>query len=246
MAVTPEALSELYPHLFHMAELGSWNNIKRDGLLSTSALLDLYKVSKEERIEIETKRRPESRTIADANLGSARIRDQKPLHESKLQTSLTDCTILDWHRMLNSRVFFWLHQDRLKTLLGAREYREKPHDVITADTLSMATAHQNSITLSPMNSGNTVPFAWERGLSTFRRMAEYPFEERLKRGPYYTVVELAVDRGVPDIKKYTQRVDVLCYATTDEVILLGTIEKAQGAPPSPFRNATPEEMRRYL
>jgi hypothetical protein len=40
-------------------------------------------------------------------------------------------------------------------------------------------------------------------------MADYPFEERLKRGPYYTVVELAVEGGVPDVVNCTIRAETM-------------------------------------
>ena len=60
-----------------------------------------------------------------------------------------------------------------------------------------------------MNSGNTLPIAHPRGLRTFSKIKDYPFEERLRRGPYYTVVELAVEGGVKNIADYTIRVDVM-------------------------------------
>ena len=37
-------ITALYPPLYHMAAEGSWPSIQRHGLLSTSALLDLYEV----------------------------------------------------------------------------------------------------------------------------------------------------------------------------------------------------------
>jgi hypothetical protein len=43
--VTEEELVSIYPRLWHMAEDGSWPSIADNGLLSTSALLDLYGVS---------------------------------------------------------------------------------------------------------------------------------------------------------------------------------------------------------
>ncbi len=46
------------PTLYHMAERGSWESIKRYGLLSTSALLDHYAVEPPKRTEIESRHRP--------------------------------------------------------------------------------------------------------------------------------------------------------------------------------------------
>jgi hypothetical protein len=104
--------------------------------------------------------------------------------------------------MLNSRVFFWLCKERLQTLMCAREYCDQKHVVLVLDTLRLATDFQNHITLAPMNTGNTRPFAHGRSLSTFSRMGSYPFQERLKKSLYYTVVELAVERGVSNVMDY--------------------------------------------
>jgi hypothetical protein len=207
MGVTPEELSELYPRLYHMAEADSWESIMRFGLLSTSALLDRFGIDGDERQNIELLRRGRSYEISHPAHGRVVIRDQKPIIESKLHAALQNCTLEEWYKLLNGRVFFWLTKERLSTLLSARQYRDKPHTVLTLDTRSLAKDYVNSITLSPMNSGNTLPIAHPRGRATFSRMQDYPFQERLKRGPYYTVVELAVEVGVPDIVKYTIRVD---------------------------------------
>jgi hypothetical protein len=43
-------------------------------------------------------------------------------------------------------------------------------------------------------------------------MHDYPFRERLSRGPYYTVVELAVDSGVPDVLDFIVSVDYETFA----------------------------------
>jgi len=37
MGVTPAVLAEEYPRLYHMAERGSWDSVKRHGLLGTEA-----------------------------------------------------------------------------------------------------------------------------------------------------------------------------------------------------------------
>ncbi|MEG9861289.1 MAG: hypothetical protein V6Z81_02105 [Parvularculales bacterium] len=50
--MTEEELEELIencPKLYHMAERGSWSSIEKQGLFSTSALLDLYGYTGEER-----------------------------------------------------------------------------------------------------------------------------------------------------------------------------------------------------
>ena len=219
MGVTPKDLAAYYPHLFHMAEHGSWEGIRRHGLLSTSSLLSLFEITGDERHEIEVCKRKESRKIIHPVYGHAVIRDQKPIIESKLEAALRGCTAAEWYGLLNSRVFFWLNIKRLNTLLSAKEYRNKPHTVLTLETLPLVTHYETSITLSPMNSGNTLPIAHPRGPNTFRRMEEYPFRERLQRGPYYTIVELAVDGGVRNIEDYTLLVQTMISdgTTSDSV-----------------------------
>ena len=203
MGVTAAELAKHYPRLYHMAEGSSWPSIQRHGLLSTEALLDLFKVPKEDRPAILAEQRTKSVPITHPDHGAAVIRDQKPLNRSKLETkALKGCSFQQWLGMLNSRVFFWLCKERLQTLMCAREYCSQPHVVLVLDTMKLASDLQKSITLAPMNTGNTRPFAHPRSLQTFSRMTDYPFEERLHRGLYYTVVELAVEVGVPNIMKY--------------------------------------------
>jgi uncharacterized protein DUF7002 len=209
MGVTPDELAAFYPYLYHMAEPGTWESICRHGLLSTSSLLTLFEFDGEARRPYEERKREESVEINHPCHGRAVLRDQKPIIESKLKFALQDCTLTDWYKLLNSRVFFWLSIDRLNTLLSARQYRGKPHTILTLETLPLALDYEASITLSPMNSGNTLPVAHPRGLATFRRMKDYPFAERLKYGPYYTVVELAVEGGVPDVCKYVVRSETM-------------------------------------
>lgn len=67
--VRTEALLSRYPVLYHMAEDGSWESIKRLGLLSTTALLDKFGV--EERFAIESARRPEIVRVEHPEYGCA-------------------------------------------------------------------------------------------------------------------------------------------------------------------------------
>lgn len=77
--------------LYHMAERGSWDSIRQHGLLSTTALLDLYGVKGAERDFIEARRRPTSVTLTSAQLGSSVIRDQKPMDDAGFLNSKLNC-----------------------------------------------------------------------------------------------------------------------------------------------------------
>lgn len=197
-----------YPILFHMAEDSSWPSIRQHGLRSTSSLLDLYGYRGEDRVRIEAQHRPESIVIRRSGLNDAVIRDQKPMSDSALRRCLTGMTPAAWYKHLNNRVFFWSTEKGLRTLLNAAEYRDRPHIVLVCDTASLVERHGAQITLSAMNSGCTRPFAWPRGLATFKRIEKYPLAERLRRyGTARGVVEIAVDDAVPDVPGIVLRVE---------------------------------------
>lgn len=190
-----------FPRLWHMAEDGSFESIRKYGLLSTSSLLDLYGIEGEERVSLESKRRNESVVISRDGLPNATVRDQKPMTEKALKKCLAkNLTPRQWFEILNGRAFFWLSQDRLRSLLGARAYRRRPQTVLTVDTASLLNAHRDRIELSPLNSGATIYNPQPRGRDTFLPIADYPFDERRKtRSIDKSIVELVVRDGVPDI-----------------------------------------------
>lgn len=204
--MTEEDLIKHYPRLYHMAEDASWESIRQHGLLSTTALLDLYGFKGEKRRKLESERRPESVSISRDGLPAVVVRDQKPMTRSALQKCLADGTTPEeWFETLNGRVFFWLSKDRLQGLLAARAYRNRPQTVITLDTASIVAAHRNDITLSPINSGSTIYNPVPRGRGTFVSIADFPFEERrkVKKKPIKdAVVELTVLKGVPQVEKH--------------------------------------------
>jgi hypothetical protein len=191
----PERLASRYPELFHMAESGSWESIRERGLLSTSALLDLFEVEGGERITIESTRRPEIVRLEHPEHGVALVRDNKPMQEKALEKCLYGMTPREWYELLNRRVYFWVERKRLLKLLGARAYRDRPHLVLEVDTAKLLERHADRVTLSPINSGAT--FAMNpafRGPDTFRRIVDHP-ERKL-------FVELAVDYAVLDVADF--------------------------------------------
>jgi hypothetical protein len=225
MGISAKDFATRYPRLYHMAEVGSWEGIKRHGLLSTSALLDRWEVHGEARTRLEKRRRPECVTITHPEHGVAVIRDQKPLDDGGLKKSLQDgLTPADWYVTLNARVFFWVSEDRLAKLLSARAYRDRRQTVLTIDTAALLARHEPRVTLSPINSGCTKPNPQPRGRSTFLRMTDYPFAawER-KRGKRDTVVELAVDYAVADVAEVVLRVDERKGGTVRKVLWKSTL-----------------------
>ena len=178
-----------------MAEDGSWESIRRIGLLSTSVLLDRFEVEGERRYAIESMRRPEIVTLEHPELGTALVRDNKPMQEEALERCLHDMTPREWYEHLNRRVFFWVERKRLLRLLGARAYRDRAHLVLEVDAAAMLRRHAERVTLSPINSGATFALGpAPRGPDTFRRIADHSGDR--------PIVELAVDYAVPDIANF--------------------------------------------
>jgi len=193
-----------------MAELGSWPGIQRHGLLSASALLDLFGTHGDARFAAESEQRKESVRLRHPIHGDAVIRDNKPMDDRGLLRALTDMSPLEWYRSLNGKVFFWLTEARLQTLLQARAYRDRPHCVLTVDTRCLVRDYEDRIWLCPINSGATKPAAAPRGSNTFCRIKDYRFDQRLRitRSPRKSVAELAVDYAVPNIGNYLDDVTI--------------------------------------
>lgn len=200
MGITKERIAELHPILYHMAEPGIWDSVKRHGLLSTSALLDLHGICGEQRARIEEQRRPKSCTVNGTGFEPATIRDNRPVSDGKLEKCLQDgLTPRDWYKLLNGRVFFWLTEPRLITLMSA--YRGQSHLVLEVDTMKLLDRHLEAVKLTPLNTGCTSPMAFPRGLSSFLPPQYYDFEgnKKKKGGAKKAIVELTVDYAVPDI-----------------------------------------------
>jgi hypothetical protein len=174
-----------------MAEDASWENIRRLGLLSTSALLDRFEVEGRRRFEIESRRRPEIVQIEHPEHGRVLVRDNKPMQEKVLERCLVSMSPREWYETLNRRVFFWVDRSRLLRLLGARAYRDRPHLVLELETAELVRRHAPRVSLSGINSGATFSMnPAPRGPETFRCIADHP-----QGAP---VVELVVDYAVPD------------------------------------------------
>lgn len=192
-----------YPRLYHMAHEEALAGILRHGLLSTSALLDLFEVVASQREVIETRMRPKSVAVEHLIHGRAVIRDQKPIgNDLRLAQALGDsATPSEWHRLLNSKVFFWVTEQRLERLRKARAYRHSSQLVLVLDTAKVLTIAADRLWLSSMNSGACMPFAHPRAPAIFQRLKDYDFDAwKKKRGIADAVVECAIDASLFPIK----------------------------------------------
>ena len=196
-----------YPKLFHMAHRDSWASIRDHGLLSTRALLDLFEIRGRYADDIMSAHRAESIEITHPVLGSATIRDQKPMSDSGLERALSDdLTPADWYRILNGMVFFWPSEERLQRMMKALPYRRQEHIVLVASSNDLLRAEHDRVVLSPLNSGATRPFPHPRGRGTFQPMDSHPYSERRRRG-LDPVAEVAIKHGVANIERYLLRVE---------------------------------------
>lgn len=196
-------LIEQYPLTFHMAEMSGLQNILDHGLLSTTALLDLFGVTGQKKFEIESQWRAKAVVLEHPLYGTAFVRDQLPMPESKLRGCLTDMTPKEWYELINRKSFFWVDKTPLVWMLKATPYRDREHAVITVPTRSLLDNHADRITLSAINSGSVNPAKATgtprpRGRDTFKPLKNYTSR---------WVNELTVEHSVPDIADLAIRVE---------------------------------------
>jgi hypothetical protein len=206
MALTHTEFLNRYPRLYHMAQAGSWPSIQQLGLLSTSALLDRFEIDGDLREAIESHHRPECVEINHPLHGHAIIRDQKPMSEKALLKCLRGASPREWYEFLNRRVFFWVTEERVNTLLNARAYKNQEHDVLTINAEALIAKYGQEMTLSPINSGSTVYDPKPRGLDLFNTFESYPFELRKRYGKR-AVAELSITYSVPDLRDFVISVE---------------------------------------
>jgi len=188
-----------------MAEDGSWPNIKKYGLLSTSALLTLYKITGSERKQYESEWRSQRMLISCDGMEDAWLRDQIPMPPGELKKCLLGgIEPSEWYEFINKRIFFWTTTTSLEIFLAAKEYKNKPQTVIKVNTKLLMDKYSDLVTLSSINSGSTYydiqkyTKPQNRGLDTFKKIEGY-------HAPWIT--ELVVENGVSDTVDITVSVE---------------------------------------
>ena len=202
---------EKHPKLYHMAEAGSWCSIRKHGLLSVAALLDLFKVKGKQRDALYSNWRCKSVPIQNSVSGKAVIRDQHPIPPERLKNVLCEglCP-REWYEILNSKCFFWVTEERLIRMLKA--YGNRTHDVITLDTRKLLDKHSERIAISHINTGSVRGQAM-RGKDTFHKIQECCLVGR-KNG----IAELTVEWEVPNVEEIAVLVEVRKGNKTIETI----------------------------
>jgi hypothetical protein len=207
--VQTDDLVTRFPELYHATEPGLWPRLVREGLYSTSALLDRFGIDGPERAAIESGIRPANVTIAHPVHGEAIIHHQTPLVRRHLERSLDGMSVREWCELLNRHVFLWPTLERLRTLQSSRTNRTGERDVLVLDTRSVVERHAERIRLTPINTGAALyPNAARRGRHTFAPIEAYPFDERRRTRPArQSLAEVAVEGGIPDLAGLVIRVE---------------------------------------
>jgi uncharacterized protein DUF7002 len=196
---------KLPQRIYHLAEAANWPSIRRNGLLSTTVLLNRAGLRGERRNRLESCQRLEHTELPTG----VYLRDQKPLPAVALRKCLVGMTPFEWYALINSKVFFWLDVDRLNRQRDACEPR--PQVVLEVDAMRLVAHHSDRIALSRINTGNARRRPATRGRSTFvpyRTWAESGWISEggrlglLAKRPNHPPVELTVAEGVTDIMRF--------------------------------------------
>jgi hypothetical protein len=148
-------------HIYHLAEAANLPFIRRDGLLSTKALLDMACMRGNERNRLESCQRLQHMRLPNG----VQVRDQRPMPANALDNCLVGMAPSEWYALINSKVFFWLDVDRMNRQCGAGEPR--PQVVLKVDTNRLLTQYAERIALSPINTGYALRRPAKRGRCTF-------------------------------------------------------------------------------
>lgn len=191
--------------IYHLTHAANWPSIQRHGLLSAQALLELACVDKEEQLHVNQHQRLTQLVLPNGTL----LNDQKPMPPTALERCLRGMTPAQWYTLLNSKVFFWFDIERLNRL--RKVLITTPQIVLVIDTQRLLARYGNSISLSPINTGNARRQPALRGPSTF-----VPYSIWLQTGwaseaealgtrprpKSHHPVELTVTGSVPDIMDF--------------------------------------------
>jgi hypothetical protein len=200
-------LVEKHGTLFHMAEPGTWESIKANGLLSTRALLDRLGIEGPERQAILSQHRPHS-----VQVRGFLIRDQRPMAPGKLAECLRGSGVSprQWLELLNGKVFFWTCPKRLAKFRAAYSFRRQL--IIEVPTSDLLVHHADRVTLCHINSGATRMPDHKRSFESFQTIEDFPYSSKWKPA------ELTVEGLVQDISEIASMVYEVGEANEREIV----------------------------
>jgi hypothetical protein len=199
-----------------MAEASNWPAIRREGLHSASALLDLAGLTGVDRRRWEQEQRPQHAALPTG----AWIRDQRPMPPDALTRCLVNMSPAQWYGLVNSRVFFWVGPERLDRQRAACSSRAQV--VLVVDAMRLAQAYADRVALTPFNTGNARRRPALRGAATFvpyRTWLETAWASEAaglgtrERSRSHAPVEFTVSGSVPDIQRFLTEIRELPAGT---------------------------------
>lgn len=192
-----------YPRLWHLAHGDAWPAIQDHGLLSAAGLVAACQVPADRSDALLTRRRLTAEVVEHPEFGRAVLRDQRPLHEGKLQSALTGgLTVSDWLRLLNGFIFFCPTREALETLY--RAYEAEPAVVLEVRTGSLAAAYGSLLRVATINAGAVLYNPSPRGRETFlpisRLQGKKAVKEVVIQGAVYDLADhlITVEQWLPD------------------------------------------------
>jgi hypothetical protein len=152
------ARRSLPPVAWHLTRAENWPGIRRDGLLSTEALLRRHHPGNADTL-LRTHRR------AALALPDAVITDQKPMPPAALRPALPPGTTPgQWYALLNGYVFLSLQWRRVVALRGT--YLERPMVLMAFDTARVLAASPGAA-VTAFNTGSAMRGAAPRSAASF-------------------------------------------------------------------------------
>jgi len=191
------ALERLPSVVYHLTYADNAASIARDGLHPAAALLKEAGVAESEANAF--------RRAAITLPGGAVLRNQRPMPPNALSRCLdSPLTPEDWYALVNSRVFFWLDQDRLSRHRTVG--RASPQICYAVSTARLLERYAAFVELSPFNSGSALRRAAGRGRRTFVPLADWTqrgwkseaLPGAAPRPPSHQPAELTVRCSIPD------------------------------------------------
>jgi hypothetical protein len=180
------SFTRLFPQIYHLTFTRNLDSIRQHGLRSTRDLADLYAFSPEERAAVFARRR------CIQSLHGIEIRDQIPMHESKMKSCLVRISIPEWLDLLNSKIFFLLTEEKARAF--AARYADYDNTLLQVDTAALLATHAAETTLCRINSGAFLQNPRPRGRDSFIPLAAYDYKKKRD-----TPAELTVHSPIPNL-----------------------------------------------
>lgn len=192
--MTAEEFIARYPVLYHRSPSVNAAGISRHGLLSVTALLQLYAVGAKRAAAIERDRAKVGILVKPPNehpdWPPILIGDQHQINPAQMAAALDGVTPEEWRKELNARVFFWPTVERLA--VHQKAYAAMPSVLYEIDSAKLLTRHGERLRVARINTGFFRRTPAMRSRATYQRLADFRHDAKNR------IAEVSVLDGVPD------------------------------------------------